>query len=141
MIVVPFRAEHMLALSDREDRPFVGVDLTVQQVVELENLKLGYTGLVDGKVMACAGLHVYWPGRAEAWAYVSKEAGPHMVAITRAVKAFLKLHDDKRIEAVVDLEFADGLRWIQLLGFELEAPKMRRYAPGGRDCALYALVK
>ena len=40
----------------------------------------------------------------------------------------------------VDCEFEQGHRWAKMLGFTMEAERMRAYRPDGGDVALYARV-
>lgn len=41
----------------------------------------------------------------------------------------------------VKCDFTNGHRFARLLGFECEAPLMRRHGPNDQDEALYAMVK
>lgn len=102
-----------------------------------------FVGVVDGRVIAAAGVLEVWEGRGIAWALLSRHAGAHMVAIHRAVAGFLAQCPLPRVEAFVDADFAAGMRWMRALGFENETPTgpMRKYTPGGRDCYLFARIK
>lgn len=93
------------------------------------------------EVLLCGGVFDYWPGRAEVWSFLSVDAGKHFVALTRVVRRFLNMCTQRRIEAVVDCNFEQGHRWVRMLGFKLEAPRMKAYHPQGEDCALYARVR
>ena len=99
-----------------------------------------YSAVVDGVVIACAGLIPQWPGRAVAWALISGSAGSQFVGVHRAVRRALDVHQFRRIETGVTSEFDAGHRWVRMLGFEREG-RMRAYTPDGRDCDLYALVR
>jgi hypothetical protein len=52
----------------------------------------------------------------------------------------LLIADFKRIEAFVDANFAEGHRWIQMLGFVREG-YMRSFSPNGNDAVLYARIR
>jgi len=54
------------------------------------------------------------------------------------VKRFLDGCYLHRIEMTVDCDFPQGHRWAKMLGFTMEAERMRGYRPDGGDCALYA---
>jgi len=73
-----------------------------------------------------------------AWAFIGDIGPSTFLQVHRAVKQFLDECYVDRIEMTVDCDFPQGHRWARLLGFEMEAERMRRYTPDGRDCALYA---
>lgn len=100
-----------------------------------------YTMLVDGDVIACAGVQEAWTGRGVAWALLSTKAGAHMRALTRVVAHYLNhLAVLRRIEAYVDPEFKAAIRWAKLLGFEMEG-RMRAFGFDGSDNLMFARVK
>lgn len=92
----------------------------------------------DGRTLACGGIVEIWTGRSQVWSLISADAGPHFVAVVRGMRRFLAMHDARRIEAVVDTNFAAGHRLARMLGFVREGT-MRAYDQG-RDCDLYARV-
>lgn len=85
-----------------------------------------------GQVLWCGGTIPAWPGRNEAWSYVSEGAGPVMTRITRETRRMLD-NAPGRTEITVDKTFTEGHRWARLLGFEVETPLLRAYGPGGED--------
>lgn len=95
----------------------------------------------DGAPIACAGVIEVGPGRAMAWSYLGAVVGREFLLVHRAVNRFLDLAPYRRIEATTDAEFEEGHRWLKLLGFECEAPRMKAYTIDGRDAALYARVR
>ena len=97
--------------------------------------------LVDGVPIAAAGVLELWPGRGHAWALLSVHAGPHLGAITRAIRRQLEALPLRRIEMAVDAQFPEAVRWAYMLGFECETPEpMRNYLPNGGACYLFARV-
>lgn len=134
MKVVPFHMEHLARLDVQE-----------AQRAEFERSAVAsfgdaHTALVDGHPVACAGLLELWPGRAWAWALVGRDAGPHMLSITHAVREQLQRSPFRRIELAVDATFGNGCRWARALGFDLEA-RARAFMPDGRDAFLYSRVR
>ena len=100
-----------------------------------------YTALVDGKPVACAGVVEMWPQRGYAWALLDRDAGRHLLTLTREIRARLDGLGFRRIEIAVDAGFAAGVRWARMLGFTCETPSpMRAFTPEGRDCYLFARV-
>lgn len=102
---------------------------------------MGWTALVDGEPVACAGLVEVWEGRAYAWAILSDNAGPYMLPLTREIRSKLDAAPFRRIEMAVDADFDAGARWAEMLGFRCETPApMAAYLPNGRAAYLYARV-
>ena len=93
-----------------------------------------------GEVVGVGGLAHQWPGRAIAWCYLAPDAGRCMVALSRLVKREIEASGITRIEAYADCGFAQAHRWLALLGFACEAPRMRGFTPDRRDGALFARV-
>lgn len=118
------------------------------QAEEAESLAAGvprggnaYTAVHDGVPIACFGYVLLWPGRGYAWALLDEESGPHMLALTRAIRSLLHAEQLPRVEMAVAADFAAGCRWAELLGFERESDRpARKYFPNGCDAWLYARV-
>lgn len=93
----------------------------------------------DGLPLACAGLVPLWAGRAYAWALLDQDAGPHLLAVTRAIRSRLDRSAWRRIEMAVAVDFPAGERWARLLGFGLEC-RARAYFPDGGDALIFVRV-
>lgn len=135
--VVPFKRWHYgwLVAGAAEGGQFE-VSLPALAQLEGEN---SWTGIVDGRVLVCAGTIEQWPGRHQAWAYVARGTLPHMAWITDEVKKAVE-RVKGRIEFTVRKDFAPGHRWARLLGFEVEAPLLRAYGPEGEDHVGYVRI-
>lgn len=139
MNLVPFDPAHALAMRVQPNQ-----SLPRGEFLRALSTPAGeaYTGMVDGRPIGCAGVVEMWQGRALAWALLSEDAGPHMIAVTRAIRFFLGTVPFRRVEMAVDAEFPAAIRWAEMLGFERETPEpMRAYTPDGRACYQYARVK
>lgn len=96
----------------------------------------------DGyECVAAAGIAPKWEGSATAWAVLSVNAGPHMLAITRRCRAMLAAAPFNRIEATAACDFAPAARWLIGLGFELETPRAERYTPDGQDVSIFKRMR
>lgn len=140
MIVVPFRAEHLQQLQLQDAQAYCGPHITAEYAKMLEG-QFSFTAMVDDRPIGVGGATELWEHRALLWSMVDRRAGPHFVAIHRAVQRFIDMLPHRRIEAEVDVDFAPGHRWVRALGFTLEAPRMRAFRVDGGDSALYARVK
>lgn len=140
MKIVPYKAEHMAALRLQSAQLCNLNWMPIDQAVQLEQVT-SFTALDGDEVLACAGVLELWPGRGAAWAFMAEGVGKRMLSVHRAVRRYFDVLDFRRLEAEVAVDFEQGHRWMRLLGFELESPRMRGYFPDGSDAALYVRVK
>ena len=138
---VEYKASHIDDMKLQKDQQYLASWLSPEQAKALEE-GWAYTAIEDGVPLAIAGVIPMWQGRGMAWAYISSDAvNTKFIAVHKAVKRFLDGCYLNRIEMTVDCDFIQGHRWAKMLGFELEAERMRGYRPDGGDCALYARVR
>lgn len=138
--VVPYKADHFAALLAQDGMAYLGEEFSLGQAKALEGTH-AFTALAGETVLCCAGVVEYWPNRGEAWAFVSPHIKPYMVAVTCAVRRFLRVAPIRRIEAGVVVGFDEGIRWVRALGFQPASPwPMKAYKPDGTDCWLYYRV-
>lgn len=81
------------------------------------------------------------PGRYVAWAFISRDAGPHLLKIVRKLRFLLDNHPYHRVEMHVACDFPNGHKLARLVGFEVEAQRMRKSGIRKEDQTLYARVK
>lgn len=143
MIITRFKAVHLDALQLQDAQSYFSSQIAMPGYARhLEEVGGGFTGMIDGCVVACAGCAEVWKGRAVAWALLSKDASKHMMTLHRAVNGYLKATPFHRIEAWVDEGFEPGERWLQMMGFKRETPEpMQGFRPDGGACFLYSKVK
>lgn len=111
--------------------------MTGAYLAALKGLGPSVTAMTD-RVIACAGIAVEGFGSATLWAFISAEAGPHMVRLDRCARRLLGMVNLRRVQATTT--FVQGQRWLELLGFEYEGT-MRKYGPAGEDHLLYARTR
>jgi hypothetical protein len=92
-----------------------------------------FSAFADGRLLGCGGCIEYGKHRAEIWALLDKDIGAHMRAVTRVVNGWLSVCPYPRVEANVATDFAAGLRWIKLLGFEQEGGEKLKFLADGRS--------
>ena len=97
--------------------------------------------VMAGHPVACAGLQVFHPGRAEVWALLSRESRPFMRQMTRAARGFFDTCNYARLEINVATDFDAGHRWARMLGFEVEGPEKLAYARNGSSVIPYVRLK
>lgn len=129
--LIPLQSHHMRLLRPQDAQAH---EVTPQQL----NVPIGqsWTAIADGLPMCCGGLIPIWEGRAYAWALLDRDAGPHLMSLTRAIRSLLDQSGWRRIEMTVDASFAEGERWARLLGFRREC-LAAKFLPDGRDAWVY----
>ena len=136
---VPFQRWHGYRLRDN-GLAEEGVFLDGPTLMQLERGN-SWTAIYGAEPIAAAGVLEAWRGRCAAWAYMSRDAGPHMLYITKAVKKFLNETSRGRIELTVRTDYELGHRWARMLGFAVEnSPgRLLRYGPDGADHTSYVM--
>lgn len=139
MIVVPYKAQHLLDLQVQMAQAYSTTYITPEYAKALET-DFSFTALHDGEPIAVGGVAKVWGHRAIAWALLGEKAKEHFVSIHKAAAQALSLAPYARIEADTPVEFKQGHRWLKMLGFNLEAERMKGHRVDGGDSALYAKV-
>tara|TARA_R100000306_G_C4354253_1_gene131798 strand:+ start:582 stop:1016 length:435 start_codon:yes stop_codon:yes gene_type:complete len=102
-----------------------------------------YTGLREGKVVACAGIMPLWNGVADLWMYLGKETFTDKRLACKVIKYYLddiiKRHDIHRFQAVVKADYCKGIRFAEFFGFKAEGI-MKAFGPNKEDFIRYARV-
>jgi len=145
--IVPFRSVHAKALTDPETEPgMLGVLYAIPGYFEaLENTGTAFSGFCDGQLLGCAGWTCpLWPSSAELWLWVLPEGRKHPLAVHKMISRGIKqIESDERIKRIacsVRVGNATAERWIDLLGFEIEAIQ-RAYGPDNEDFFLASRVR
>lgn len=139
--VVKFHPDHLKRLRLQSSQEYFRTEFgNPDYGQQLAASPYSFTGLADGEVMACAGVHELWEGRGVAWALLSEAAGPHMRSISRAALGFLAQAPWRRVEAMIDAGFEPAHRWARMMGLQQEG-LMRAYSPTGTDYYIYARIK
>lgn len=141
MIVRPWKRGDCEKIDVQIAQQYVGDLADVSHdLTPLSDLGLAWTAEANGEVIACGGLLPQWENRAVAWMLVGAGAGPYFKAIHRHVKQFLVKSSYRRIEAHVDVGFEQGIRWMHMLGFELEVYR-RAFRPDGADMLEFVRIR
>lgn len=127
--IVPFRRWHMPWLLEQGSAEGTGMPYDVDTLMTLEKQN-SWSAVIDGKPIACGGTLQHWPGRHQAWTYMTPHTSRHMRFITRAVESALEKVTG-RIELTVRADFPQGQRWAKMLGFKVETPCLEDYGPQG----------
>jgi hypothetical protein len=98
----------------------------------------------QGRLLACGGVHLFFPGVGEAWFQPTPLSRRHpkatWAAVTRWLPEAMNLLGLWRVQCAVRTDFPEACRFVEHLGFVREGV-MVRFDPAGQDAALYALVR
>lgn len=137
--LVPFKAEHLLSLNNRDGRQFI------DKYLDIERSSVAYTGMVEGKIIGCAGIIVAWDGVGMAWAAITPAAEPHMIWVSKIIRRFMRdiirAHKLHRVEMVALADSQRNQRWAEFMGFSREGSVARQYTTDRRDMIRYEWVK
>ena len=138
MIVVPFIPAHLENFEVHEWQKDIK-EYFSREYADLLSMGHAYTGIIDKRVVAMAGVSQLAPTRWQAWALMSSDTKDCMLKITRQIKTFLDEFKGFRVETPVHHDFKQGHRWIKMLGFKNETPGgMKGYGLNGETYDLYA---
>jgi hypothetical protein len=140
MIVRPWVKGDYERLDLQAAQQYIGELAENVDLTELSEAGLAKTIEVDNRVIFVGGLMPQWHNRAIAFALVAQDAGGHFVTVHRAVQDFFFNAPYRRIEAHVDVGFEQGVRWMRMLGFELEAYK-KAFRPDGADMLEFVRIR
>ena len=140
MNVIPFRAEHFWNIDVQPSQAYVRQYVTEDGIKQLETQN-SFTCVEGEKLLACFGWVPLYPTRASIWAFISATSGPYFVGMTRIAKRLVDGLAFRRLEMEVDYDFEQGHRWARLLGFTLEAERLRGFRMDGGDSAVYARIR
>lgn len=99
-----------------------------------------YSLVKDDRVVMVGGWAPIGDGRFLGAILFSRDAGKYMTEIVRFWRDFLETFDYNRLEAVSACDLIPAHKFLRLIGFECEAPRMRKFH-GDKDYALFARTK
>ena len=143
--IVPFKGEHakqILALGMND----VSLELRPEHkkyVVDIEDVGMSFTGLLNNHPIAAGGICYLWDGVAEGWVLASRDIFKYPIFCAKTIKKRTDLlaanNKIKRIQTAVKADSQKAIRFAEWLGFKKEG-LMRNYGPDGSDHYLYAKV-
>ena len=143
--IVGFRAHHLEALELGPTQAELQLELEAPGYGALHEVAgWSWTGLIDGRIVGCAGIFPLSAHRGLAWALLGempRRAWPEVTRIVGLEIASAHHKGMRRIEATIRRARPAAKRWMERLGFELETPGgMPGYAGDGATHFLYAHI-
>lgn len=143
--VLKFHTSHLDVLPDKVANFDVRAWVAKGHAAALEQEQYAFTILKDGVPSIYGGVVEHTTNRAAVWVIFNPAfGGTSFVGIFRIMRKAILSFPYDRLELAVDLDhdFSDmAIRRAQLLGFELEVPRARKYFSHGGDAALLAMVR
>jgi hypothetical protein len=140
MRIVKFKSEHLDNFRYQEAQEYLAV--TWNDVVRnyIEQQTNAWSVIVNDIVIFCGGFLNMGYGRALVWSLVSRQATKYMYFITKNTLSKFNQSGFRRLEMVVDDNFAAGHRWAVMLGFTLETPNGMPYYFLDKTSFLYGRI-
>lgn len=136
MTIVPFEPEHLAQMKLQARQQCTLSRITAEW---LSALARGHavSVAIDGEIIASGGLVVQSPQSGFVWAAFSQSAGRHFLSLHRVARRLVALAPPlERIEAVTEIDFPQGRRWLELLGFRCVG-RIANDGANGEDHFLY----
>jgi len=99
--------------------------------------------LADGKILACAGVRILWPGCGEAWSIFCDEIVSYKRdALVVTLNYFWRVIEDfklRRVQAYVRADVPVAINFVEHLGFKREG-LLRKFGLDGEDQYIYAVI-
>ncbi len=137
MNVIPFRPEHLAQINLQERQRRTISHMTTEWLQVLAQGGTAVSAVVDDRIIGSAGIVVQSVDLGFLWGAISQDAGRYFIHLHRAAIRLLEIPRLQRIEAVTEVDFQQGRRWLELLGFECEG-RFSKDGPNGEDHFRYA---
>lgn len=138
---IPFEAEHMMQIIPRAQEVGLYNMVGKKQVADLVAGGPGWTVMSKDGPVGAGGAIRCWKGLGEAWAFagnlVYKYKKSYFKAVYAGLREISRAFDFHRVQAHVDTNFPESLRFCKALGFRVEH-RLERYGPNQQD--FFALV-
>jgi RimJ/RimL family protein N-acetyltransferase len=143
LIIIPYKQNHgkiimqsqMNHMLTQKDASFI-INDNNKECMDLEQEHLAFTGLINDKVIAAAGMKRIWGNVAEGWFIAKNDVWNYPITIAKAVKQNIDYlatsNNIKRLQTAVRADFGIGIRFAKWLGFTNEG-LMKSYGFDGTD--------
>lgn len=107
-----------------------------------EAVGLAYTGTVNGEVVGCAGLDLFWPGVGEVWLLLCETSMPirTITVLKEGLKELIKENNLHRIQCHIRHDLPKGVKLVEHLGFEFEGIA-KKFTHDKMDCFMYSITR
>ena len=143
LIIIPYKQDHgkiimesqMNHMLTQQDAEYITKDNNIE-CMSLEQEGMAFTGLINDKIVAAAGMKKIWGNVAEGWFIAKNDVWNYPITIAKAVKQNIDYlatsNNIKRLQTAVRADFGIGIRFAKWLGFNNEG-LMKSYGFDGSD--------
>jgi len=139
--LIPYRAEHLLAFSNRD----TAAKEEVMMAVYKERWGPSYTAVMGDEILGCGGCVILWSGVGMLWMVLSESMARYKIwfhrVVSRALEDVIRSYKLHRVEVVIYADNKRNQKWIESLGFRREGGKAVAYTTDKRDVIRYERVK
>lgn len=115
--------------------------INIDWATQMKNAGPCISGCIDGKVVACSGISIFWEGVGEMWALFADDIGTaHLGQQPKElIKRWMKEYNLVRVQAPLIADFRAGIAYARRIGFKFET-KLKWYHPGKVDALMYVIM-
>ncbi len=122
----PFRKEDLAAFTPIE--PLSTAQIKDKKLAQaMEDSGLAVTGIRNGSIVGCGGVHPIDDFRGQIWLRLNKDCLNYRIEIIRWIKSGLKIIEEtfpfKQLDLAVDSCFVSGIKLVEFLGFKMTQTK------------------
>ena len=99
--------------------------------------EIAFTARDNGRIVACAGVVSLGQEAGICWALIARDAGRHFLRFRGMFERMIETSGKRRLFANTECDFADGCRWLEILGFARIEQREPFCGPDGREHHLY----
>lgn len=137
MNIIQFLPSHLAQINLQEVQRRTISHMTPEWLQVLAQGGPAVSAVVDDRIIGSGGIVVQSGDVGFLWGAISQDAAPYFIQLHRAAVRLLAIPQLPRIEAVTEVDFEAGRRWLELLGFECEG-RIDADGPNGDDHFRYA---
>lgn len=138
MRLVDYKPEHIRSILDGNMDSLARKSFGIADDIadDLVAPGLSFSGIVDGYVIASAGIKPLWKGVGEGWFVASDNMPKKKLSVIKLIRenfdSMIQENNLVRVQAGVRADWLEAKRFAEFLGFEHEGI-MRKYGPDGQD--------
>lgn len=138
--LVAFEPEHALGMKNYGGQESLFSSATLQSLKQLAEAGPSWTGFIDDRLIACAGLIRANQMRAQAWALLQNTGNVRdFIHLHRTVQNVFASSGFRYIETFTDPLHITATRWVRAIGFKVVVPYRPYFFPDGRGATEWAL--
>ena len=140
--IVDYEPKHAIDLLDSPRQQGLEDRKITEQLAEEKARHPAFTGIWNGRIVGCGGIHIIRPGFGEAWALYADDVASLHIDPQLAKAKFHEMIRDNNIlicQAPLRADWQVGIKYAEFMGFVFEERK-EKYFPDGCDALMYVIM-